>query len=219
MPRRTGRGTFPLRKIRLGRLTDHAPPSSRRRCARWFQRPQAESGRNSTPRRQGAKTQRRNQNHLDCGGKRGATPLWNRQFQPKSGVAAVHPSQYCSGGRALCHRTPKFSPLRLWLFAVRSPNIFWACAGFFDAEDAKVGTEKRGGEFSLRPWRESLRPLRLIRLSGILVVASPRCAFGLNRDWIAQAASSKATETRIPKGFKISCKVSRVGLPCLERSL
>ncbi len=52
---RTGRGIFPVRKIHPCRLTDCAPPSSRRRCSRWFQRPQAESGRNPTPGRQGAK--------------------------------------------------------------------------------------------------------------------------------------------------------------------
>ena len=34
-----------------------------------------------------------------------------------------------------------------------------------------------------------------------------------------QAASFKATETRKPRGFKISCNVSRVGLPFLERIL
>jgi hypothetical protein len=33
------------------------------------------------------------------------------------------------------------------------------------------------------------------------------------------AASSSATETRRPKGFKISCNVSRVGLPLFERIL
>ena len=35
----------------------------------------------------------------------------------------------------------------------------------------------------------------------------------------AQAASSKATETRKPNGFKIYCNVASVGLPCLERIL
>ena len=35
----------------------------------------------------------------------------------------------------------------------------------------------------------------------------------------AQAALSKATETRRPKGFKISCNVARVGLPFLDRIL
>ena len=34
-----------------------------------------------------------------------------------------------------------------------------------------------------------------------------------------QAAWSRATDTRSPNGFKISCKVSRVGWPCLERIL
>ena len=34
-----------------------------------------------------------------------------------------------------------------------------------------------------------------------------------------QAALSKATETRKPSGPKISCKVSKVGLPFLERIL
>ena len=34
-----------------------------------------------------------------------------------------------------------------------------------------------------------------------------------------QAALSKATETRKPNGSKISCKVSKVGLPLLERIL
>jgi hypothetical protein len=58
---------------------------------------------------------------------------------------------------------------------------------FFNAEDAKVGAEERGGEFSLRPSREPLRPLRLIRLSGILVVASPRYAFALNRNGMTLA--------------------------------
>ena len=53
---------------------------------------------------------------------------------------------------------------------------------FFNAEDAKVGAEERGGEFSLRPSRAPLRPLRLIRPSGILVVASPRYALALNSD-------------------------------------
>ena len=34
----------------------------------------------------------------------------------------------------------------------------------FNAEDAKVGAEERGGEFSLRPLRQPLRPLGLIAL-------------------------------------------------------
>lgn len=33
------------------------------------------------------------------------------------------------------------------------------------------------------------------------------------------AASFKATETRKPRGFKISCNVSNVGLPFLDRIL
>ena len=43
MPPRTGRVSFPLRKIRPRRLTDRDPPSSCRRCSRWFQRPKAEA--------------------------------------------------------------------------------------------------------------------------------------------------------------------------------
>ncbi len=43
---------------------------------------------------------------------------------------------------------------------------------FFTAKAAKVGAEERGGEFSLRPSREPLRPLRLIRLFGILDCAA-----------------------------------------------
>ncbi len=40
----------------------------------------------------------RNQTVLDCGGKRSATPLWQQNAPPKSGVAAT-----------LCHRSPKSS--------------------------------------------------------------------------------------------------------------
>ena len=54
----------------------------------------------------------------------------------------------------------------------------------------------------------------------------PLCAgFGfcrkLQRDGVVtgQAALSKATETRKPSGFKISCNVSNVGLPFFERIL
>jgi hypothetical protein len=36
-----------------------------------------------------------------------------------------------------------------------------------------------------------------------------------NRHGVGHAAPSKATETRNPNGFKISCNVSRVGLPFL----
>ena len=42
-----------------------------------------------------------------------------------------------------------------------------------------VGAEECGGGFSLRPSREPLRPLRLIRRSGILVVTSLRYGFAL----------------------------------------
>ena len=41
----------------------------------------------------------------------------------------------------------------------------------------------------------------------------------LDRTLIDQAALSNATETRSPKGFKISWSVSNVGLPCFERIL
>jgi hypothetical protein len=51
---------------------------------------------------------------------------------------------------------------------------------FKNAEHAQVGAEERGGEFSLRPSRAPWRPRRLIRLSGTLVVASPRCGWALN---------------------------------------
>jgi hypothetical protein len=37
---------------------------------------------------------------LDCGGKRSATPLWKTTDHAESGVAA-----------ALCHRSPKFTPV------------------------------------------------------------------------------------------------------------
>jgi len=46
--------------------------------------------------RKDAKLPGRNQNFLECGGKRSATPLWKLGPQSKSDVAA-----------ALCHRSPK----------------------------------------------------------------------------------------------------------------
>ena len=39
-------------------------------------------------------------------------------------------------------------------------------AKIFNAKDAEVGAEERGGGFSLQPLREPLRPLRLISLRG-----------------------------------------------------
>ena len=65
----------------------------------------------------------------------------------------------------------------LCAFAVLlSPNIV-TFREDFNAEDAKVSAEERGGRFSLRPLREPLRPLRLIGTPRSLVAAVPRCVF------------------------------------------
>jgi hypothetical protein len=83
---------------------------------------------------------------------------------------------------------------------------------FFDAEDAKVGAEERGGEFSLRPSREPLRPLRSIRPSGILVVASPRYALALNSDGIVpvKMVRSSSTPSWRPADATLDLKAGRV---------
>jgi hypothetical protein len=41
-----------------------------------------------------------------------------------------------------------------------SENFLQIREDFFNAEAAEVGAERRGGEFSLRPLRKPLRPLR-----------------------------------------------------------
>jgi alpha-L-rhamnosidase len=82
------------------------------------------------------------------------------------------------------------------LFIVLSPNIVACCKDFFIAEDAKVGAEVRGDGPSLRPLREPLRSLRLIRPCGSLVAAGravPLCVSLLL--WFASGITTHAATT------------------------
>ena len=69
-------------------------------------------------------------------------------------------------------------------------------------------TERTCAEFSVRMESAHLTP-----------APSPSGEGGAFMRRNAQAASSKAMDTRRPNGFKISCNVASVGLPCLERIL
>ena len=74
------------------------------------------------------------------------------------------------------HPSP-LKPLRLCAFAVLSPIIVASCEDYLTAEVAEVGAEERGGRFPLRPWQETLRPLRLIGWTSGLVAGRPRHVF------------------------------------------
>ena len=89
----------------------------------------------------------------------------------------------------------------------------------FNAKDAKVGAEERGGGFSLRPLRKPSRPLRL-RFPACVVAALPSrtCPLTLNfelrgRARITTACPSRSASRLTPARATAPCSAIRSDTP------